>query len=140
MRDSAALSDSTNDTSAFDGPSPRSDNSTDKDLQRAKGSCRIVLGSSGGGTCIMDVYQTAPIRVLFPRIDGAQVQEAVLVNTCGGIAGGDHLELSVTATNSASITVTTQAAEKVYRAINDSAQISTTLRVRDSARLAWLPQ
>jgi len=40
----------------------------------------------------------------------------------------------------ASITVTTQAAEKVYRAIHESAQITTTLRACDSAKLAWLPQ
>jgi urease accessory protein len=40
----------------------------------------------------------------------------------------------------ACITVTTQAAEKVYRAINESAHITTTLRACDSAKLAWLPQ
>jgi urease accessory protein len=88
----------------------------------------------------MDVYQTSPIRVLFPRTSGTRVQEAVLVNTSGGIAGGDCLESSVTAMDNASITVTTQAAEKVYRAINESAHITTTLRACDSAKLAWLPQ
>jgi len=46
-----------------------------------------------------------PIRVLFPRTVGTQVQEAVLVNTSGGIAGGDRLESSVTAMDKASITV-----------------------------------
>jgi urease accessory protein len=88
----------------------------------------------------MDVYQTSPIRVLFPRTDGTRVQEAVLVNTSGGIAGGDRLASSVIATENASIAVTTQAAEKVYRAINESAHITTTLRACDSAKLAWLPQ
>jgi urease accessory protein len=42
--------------------------------------------------------------------------------------------------DNASITVTTQAAEKVYRAINESAHITTTLRSRDATKLAWLPQ
>jgi urease accessory protein len=88
----------------------------------------------------MDVYQRSPIRVLFPRTAGTQVQEAVLVNISGGIAGGDRLESSVTAMDNASITVTTQAAEKVYRAINESAHITTTLSARDAAKLAWLPQ
>ena len=88
----------------------------------------------------MDVYQTSPIRVLFPRTSGTRVEEAVLVNTSGGIAGGDCLESSVTAMDNASITVTTQAAEKVYRAINEPAHIKTTLRACDSAKLAWLPQ
>src|SRR5260370_7131965 len=40
----------------------------------------------------------------------------------------------------ASIIVTTQAAEKVYRAIHESAHMTTTLKVRDAAKLAWLPQ
>ena len=88
----------------------------------------------------MDVYQRSPIRVLFPRMAGPQVQEAVLVNTSGGVAGGDRLESTVTAMDNASIAVTTQAAEKVYRAINESAHITTTLKVRDAAKLAWLPQ
>jgi urease accessory protein len=88
----------------------------------------------------MDVYQRFPIRVFFPRTAGTQVQEAVLVNTSGGIAGGDRLETSVTSMDNASIAVTTQAAEKVYRAIDESAHIKTTLRACDAAKLAWLPQ
>lgn len=140
MCDTASLSYCTDDTSAFDPPARRSTNSSDKDLQRAEGSCRIVLGSSEKGNRVMDVYQRSPIRVLFQRTAGTQVQEAVLVNTSGGIAGGDRLESSVTAMDNASIAVTTQAAERVYRAINESAHITTTLRAFDAAKLAWLPQ
>jgi urease accessory protein len=140
MCDTASLPYFTDDTSSFDAPAPHSANSSDKDLQRAEGSCRIVLGSSERGTRIMDVYQRSPIRVLFPRTAGTQLQEAVLVNTSGGIAGGDRLESSVTAMDNASIAITTQAAEKVYRAINESAHITTTLRACDAAKLAWLPQ
>ena len=140
MRDKASLSYFTDDTNAFDTLVPRSANSSDKDLQRAEGSCRIVLGSSEKGTRVMDVYQRSPIRILFPRTAGTQVQEAVLVNTSGGVAGGDRLESSVTAVDNASIVVTTQAAEKVYRAIHESAHITATLRSCDAAKLAWLPQ
>jgi hypothetical protein len=67
MREIASPSYFTDDTSALDTPARRSDNSWDKDLQRAEGSCRIVLGSSERGTRVMDVYQRSPIRVLFPR-------------------------------------------------------------------------
>src|SRR6201987_4354966 len=136
----ASLSYFTDDTNAFDAPAPGSDNSSDKDLQRAEGSCRIVLGSSERGTRVMDVYQKSPIRVLFPRTSGSRVEEAVLVNTSGGVAGGDRLQTDVMAIEDASIAVTTQAAGKVYRAINESAHITTTLRARDAAKLAWLPQ
>jgi len=119
---------------------PHQENASDKDLQRAEGSCRIVLCGSEKGTRVMDVYQKSPIRVLFPRASGARVEEAVLVNTSGGVAGGDRLEASVTAMEDASIAITTQAAERVYRALKESAQILTTLKTRDAARLAWLPQ
>jgi urease accessory protein len=118
----------------------RSENPSDKLLQRANGSCRIVLGGSEKGTRVMDVYQKSPVRVLFPRTSGNKVEEAVLVNTSGGVAGGDRLETSVTAIDDASIAITTQAAEKVYRALTEFAHIRTTLKARNTAKLAWLPQ
>ena len=68
------------------------------------------------------------------------MEEAVLINTAGGVAGGDRLELCVTALPGASIAVTSQAAEKVYRALNEPARVATRLKARESARLAWLPQ
>jgi len=68
------------------------------------------------------------------------MEEAVLINTAGGIAGGDRLEYSVAALPGASIAVTSQAAEKVYRALNEPAHVTTRLKARESARLAWLPQ
>jgi len=77
---------------------------------------------------------------MFPRVGGSDVKEAVLVNTAGGIAGGDRLEYSVTALSNASITLTSQAAEKVYRALKVPARISTKLKAREGAKLAWLPQ
>ena len=116
------------------------ESSSDNDLQRAEGICRIVVDGSAHGTRIVDVYQKSPIRVLFPRIGDGQTKEAVLVNTSGGVAGGDRLQLSVTALGGASIAVTTQAAEKIYRALDQSAYINTKLNVGNTAKLAWLPQ
>jgi urease accessory protein len=113
---------------------------SDKDLHRATGCGRLVLGGSENGTRIMDVYERSPIRFMFPRAAGRAVEEAVLVNTGGGVAGGDRLECAVTALANASIAVTSQAAEKVYRALNEPACISTKLQVSEAARLAWLPQ
>lgn len=117
----------------------REANPSDRDLQRASGSGRIVLSGSENGTRIDDMCERSPIRILFPKTRVA-LEEAVLVNTAGGIAGGDRLEYVVTAQNGASIAVTTQAAERVYRALSDPARIETKLHVSDGARLAWLPQ
>src|ERR1700757_2072786 len=140
MLDTTSLATFTEDARAFDTYARRLESSSDNNLQRAEGSCRIVVGGSERGTRIMDVYQKSPIRILFPRTSGSRVEEAVLVNTSGGVAGGDRLQTDVMAIEDASIAVTTQAAEKVYRAINESAHITTTLKARDTARLAWLPQ
>jgi urease accessory protein len=118
----------------------RVENPSDQDLQRSDGSCRIVLGSSGKGTGIIDVFQRSPIRVMFPGTAGGAVQEAVLMNTGGGIAGGDRLQSAVTALSQASIAVTSQAAEKVYRSLEEPARITTKLKVCGAAKLAWLPQ
>jgi urease accessory protein len=112
----------------------------DKNLQRAEGSGRMVLGGSEKGTRIVDLFQRSPIRILFPRADSGAIEEAVLVNIAGGIAGGDRLESEVIALATASAAVTSQAAEKVYRALNEPARIATRLRVCKDAKLAWLPQ
>ena len=112
----------------------------DSDLQRAEGCGRMVLGGAQSGARIVELFQRSPIRILFPRVGDGALEEAVLINTAGGITGGDRLESSVTALAKASITVTSQAAEKVYRALNEPARIVTRLKACEGARLAWLPQ
>ena len=119
------------------GPEVRS--LRDQDLQRANGFGRLVLGGSEKATRIVDVSQRSPIRIIFPRTVTGPT-ETVLLNTAGGLAGGDRLRYGITALAGASIAVTSQAAEKVYRALNEPAHITTTLRVCSMASLAWLPQ
>jgi urease accessory protein len=140
MFDPTSPSDFIDDPSPLDAQDGRAWNRSDKDLQRAEGSGRMVLSGSEKGTRIMDVFERSPIRIIFPRDIHGAVQEAVLVNTAGGIAGGDRLDIAVTALANASIAVTSQAAEKVYRALNEPARITTRLRALEVAKLAWLPQ
>ncbi len=77
---------------------------------------------------------------MFPGIRGAPVEEVVVVNSGGGIAGGDRLAIAVTLLPNASAAVTSQAAERVYRALNEPARIETRLKICKAAKLAWLPQ
>jgi urease accessory protein len=120
--------------------SVRTDCPSDAELQRADGCGRMVLSGSEDGTRIEELFERSPIRIMFPRTGHSALEEAVLINTAGGIAGGDRLECSITALRDSSIVVTTQAAEKVYRALREPARIRTTLKARERARLAWLPQ
>ena len=140
MFDATPPSDLADQRGAFGSLRVLAGSRSDKDLQRAEGAGRIVLSRSEQGTRIVDLFQRSPIRIMFPRTGSASVEEAVLANTAGGVAGGDRLESSVTALANASIAVTSQAAEKVYRALNEPAQISTTLKAYGAAKLAWLPQ
>jgi urease accessory protein len=140
MFDATPPSDRIDEFSPFDWPDVRARNPSDKDLQRAEGTGCIVLSGSDNGTRIIDVFQRSPIRIMFPRTTDGTLDEAVLVNTAGGIAGGDRIETGVTALGNASIAVTSQAAEKVYRALDEPARITTRLKACEVAKLAWLPQ
>ena len=112
----------------------------DADLERANGAGRIVFTSSENGTRIAEVYQKFPVGLMFPRVGGDLVKEAVIVNASGGIAGGDRLEIEVVALKNASVVVTTQAAEKIYKALDRPALVATKLKAYGAAKLAWLPQ
>jgi urease accessory protein len=139
MFDITAPSDPADALSPFRSPEMRT-NPVDEDLERATGTGRIVLAGTKVGTRILDVFQRSPIRIMFPRVGRSAVEEAVFINTAGGVAGGDRLETDVTALADASIAVTSQAAEKVYRALNEPARIVTKLTACGAAKLAWLPQ
>ena len=119
---------------------PSANSLRDSGLQRADGCARLVLRGSEYGTRIEDVFERSPTRVMFPRTGHCSIEEAVIINTGGGVAGGDQLKFSVSALPGASIAMTSQAAEKVYRALHDPARVTTRLEVREAARLAWLPQ
>jgi urease accessory protein len=90
---------------------------------------------------VIDVLrQAGAARVRFPKpIEGAP-PEAVLLNTAGGLTGGDRIGLRVTLAAGAAATVTTAAAEKIYRSLDGDAAIRVTLGLAVGARLAWLPQ
>src|SRR5262249_4421117 len=82
----------------------------------------------------------SPLRVMFPQVGHAGFHEAVLINTAGGVAGGDRLDTDVTALADATIALTSQAAERIYRALDQPARLSTTLTACAAAKLAWCPQ
>ena len=99
----------------------------------------LAVGSAGGVTRRLRVAEDGPLRVRFPNEQGSGL-EAMIVNTAGGIAGGDRLQIDVAAEEGARLTITTVAAEKVYRSLGPKAEIDVRLSVAAGARLCWLPQ
>jgi len=65
----------------------------------------------------------------------------VFLNTSGGMTGGDRLTIDATAGAGSRLTLTSQAAERVYLAQpGPPARLTTSLSVEDGARIDWLPQ
>ena len=79
------------------------------------------------------------MRIRLPRGSEEGI-DAVIVNTAGGIACGDSFEVEIEAAEGAFITVTTPAAEKVYRSDGPVSHVLTRLTVGPQARIDWLPQ
>jgi urease accessory protein len=96
------------------------------------------VGRRAGTSRLVRLVQHQPLRALFPG-DPDRL-EAVLVNTGGGIVAGDRLRVEVAVDAGARLTVTTQAAEKVYRSTGPEVTVATGLAVGPGARLDWLPQ
>jgi urease accessory protein len=106
---------------------------------RAVGAVALAVRASGDRTRRSRLREEGSLRVRCPRPASAEL-EAIIVNTAGGVAGGDRLRLDVSVEAGAQLAVTTAAAEKVYRALEEPATIDVKLSVGAGARLAWLPQ
>jgi urease accessory protein len=114
--------------------------SRDEALARADGAARIEFAPDDSGrTRLARLGQRSPVRVILPRPEGEEAV-AVLLNTAGGVCGGDRLALDARIRPGASATLVGQAAEKVYRALDRPAQVRTRLEVGDAAALHWAPQ
>ena len=108
-------------------------------MQRARGEGRIATQLVDGGTRLQTLYQDGCAKIRLPNTHDLSLQ-AVLINTAGGLTGGDRMSWEVTAGPNCHGVVTTQACEKVYRTAGGTAEVVTTLRVAEGARLDWLPQ
>src|SRR6266850_4190969 len=106
---------------------------------RAQGAVKFDVALVDGVTRRRQLHESGSLRVRFPSPE-AQGLSAVLVNTAGGIAGGDRFDIDIAAGEGARLTLTTAAAEKVYRAPGAAAQLSIALKAERGARLSWLPQ
>ncbi|WIG52750.1 MAG: Urease accessory protein UreD [Afipia sp.] len=106
---------------------------------RAVGAVKFDVHLKDGATRRRQLHEEGSLRVRFPSPE-QQGLSAVFVNTAGGVAGGDRFDIDIAAGDGAHLTVTTAAAEKVYRSHGPEAQVNIALRAAADARLCWLPQ
>lgn len=110
-------------------------------LERGNGAAEIGFARRDGATRLSHLFQRAPCRVLTPSVEAGDPPQAVLITTSGGLADGDAISLSLMVERDAAATITTQAAEKVYRARDQApARVRVHADVAEGACLEWLPQ
>jgi urease accessory protein len=109
-------------------------------LERGDGAAEIVFKQRGTCTVLGGLSQRSPCRVLFPSAEPGEPPLAVLLTTSGGLTGGDRLRLAIGVERGAYASVTTQAAEKIYRSLGPDVRVGVELAVAEGATLAYLPQ
>ena len=109
------------------------------DANRARGAVRFDVHARDGVTRRGILHESGSLRVRFPSPEDEGLS-GVFVNTAGGVAGGDRFDIEIAAADGAKLTLTTAAAEKVYRAPGQAAELNIALKVAAGAHLGWLPQ
>jgi urease accessory protein len=105
---------------------------------RAAGGVRVAIGRTARGSAPLTIAESGGYRVRFPRAAGSC--EGVLINTGGGMAGGDRMSIAVGIAEGARAVLTTQAAEKLYRSDGPETEIAVDIALGPESRLDWLPQ
>ncbi|MFN3211085.1 MAG: urease accessory protein UreD [Roseovarius sp.] len=105
-------------------------------LPRACGRLRVASKRRSEVSCLDRLYSAGVRRSSTP----SDAVEAIIVNTSGGLTGGDRFEIDAEAGAGSQLVMTTQAAERAYRSTTGSARMRTRLRVGPGATLHWLPQ
>ena len=110
------------------------------DRVRSQGTIDMSFARLGSATMLSKSYQAGCLRLRVPRRMEGDRPCAVLINTSGGLAEGDRLNQRIAWDAGTAGIVSTQAAEKVYRALANGCEITTKIDVAAGAEAEWLPQ
>lgn len=108
-------------------------------LQRARGTGRIATQLQDGRTRLASLYQEGCAKIRLPNTHDQSLQ-AVLINTAGGLTGGDSIDWRAESAPGTRMVLTTQACERIYRSTGSDARVAARLNVGAGAQLDWLPQ
>jgi urease accessory protein len=104
--------------------------------QRAEGSVRLSVDAPAR---LRRLYQQGSAKARFSACED-DAREIVLINTAGGMTGGDRFAWAIEAGPGARCRAVTQACEKVYRSAGGDVEVRVELTVAKDASLEWLPQ
>ncbi len=111
-------------------------------FQRANGELRVSVKRRGAESVLDGLRQAGCLKARFSRPVTPGWFDVTMVNTSGGVAGGDRLDTAITLGEGTRATIAAQAAERFYRALPDSAPsfVRTHVTVAPGAAAEWLPQ
>jgi urease accessory protein len=109
-------------------------------LERSNGIARISFKHCNESTVLDDLYQQGSAKIKLGRPEPGRLCEAVIINTSGGMTGGDRFSVSAKWARHATAIVTTQAAERIYKSSSGEARVTSQLEVAEEACALWLPQ
>lgn len=108
---------------------------------RWQGRLQLEFTRQQACTSLSHSQMQAPLKVQRPFYpEGENVCHVVMLNTGGGVVGGDHLSTAIHLQPQAQALLTTATAGKIYRSNHKPVHQTTHIRVEAGACLEWLPQ
>lgn len=112
-------------------------------LQRSRGVGRLTVSkstnTSKNSPQVQTLYQEGCAKIRLPKVYGSTA-EAIIINSSGGMTGGDVLEWAFEVGDNSNLTITTQACERIYKSHSGAAKMNVSLKAGKGACLHWLPQ
>lgn len=106
--------------------------------ERSFGAAHVTLLPGPDGGRLDRLHQQGSAKAFLHP--GGAGPEIVLLNTSGGLTGGDRLSYRLDLGAGCRATGTTQTAERAYRSTGAAARVSVHHRLKAGAHLDWLPQ
>lgn len=107
---------------------------------RSVGAVHIAFLGVGDRTALAGLHQSGCMKSRLPKVYGDEPKTAVLINTAGGLTGGDKVGTGVAWGEGSDACISTQAAERIYRSSGGAALITNKLTIGPGSRAEWLPQ
>ena len=95
-------------------------------LQRAQGRVEVGFICEKNVNRLSHLHQSGCLKALIPK-NYSSVPDVVLINTSGGVTGGDKLCIQAVLGHHAQVRLTTQTAERIYKASHDFGKITVEL-------------
>ena len=103
------------------------------------GELKLAFVSRNNRTVMAESFFRVPLQVMKPRYDTSGCACVYLLSPTGGVVQGDDYQIDVTLAADTHVTLTTQAATKVYAMPLQGATQSMRVRVGEDAIFEYLP-